>query len=96
MELSLLIKTMLQLQQGEKVERLNLDSANNNYSFVEDKFLIQPLKLKHTITQQQFLLIPGAATGSGGEIRDEGAQQEEGQNLKLAWLDLMFQILRIT
>ena len=56
---------------GKKVERLNLDSANN-YSFVED-ILNTTIKVETHNHPTAISPFPGAATGSGGEIRDEGA-----------------------
>ena len=56
---------------GEKVERLNLDSANN-YSFIED-VLNTTIKVETHNHPTAISPFPGAATGSGGEIRDEGA-----------------------
>ena len=59
------------ITQGEKVERLDLDSANN-YSFIEDN-LNTTIKVETHNHPTAISPFPGAATGSGGEIRDEGA-----------------------
>ena len=56
---------------GEKVERLHLDE-NNKYEFVED-LLNSTIKVETHNHPTAISPYPGAATGSGGEIRDEGA-----------------------
>ncbi len=56
---------------GEKVERLHLDE-NNKYGFVED-LLNSTIKVETHNHPTAISPYPGAATGSGGEIRDEGA-----------------------
>ena len=56
---------------GEKVERLHLDK-NNKYEFVED-LLNSTIKVETHNHPTAISPYPGAATGSGGEIRDEGA-----------------------
>ena len=57
--------------EGESVERLHLDK-DNNYSFVEDK-LNSTIKVETHNHPTAISPYPGASTGSGGEIRDEGA-----------------------
>ena len=57
--------------EGECVERLHLDE-NNNYSFVTDK-LNSTIKVETHNHPTAISPYPGASTGSGGEIRDEGA-----------------------
>jgi phosphoribosylformylglycinamidine synthase len=59
------------ITEGESVQRLNLD-AENNYAFVEDK-LNSTIKVETHNHPTAISPYPGAATGSGGEIRDEGA-----------------------
>ena len=59
------------ITEGESVQRLNLD-ADNNYAFVEDK-LNSTIKVETHNHPTAISPYPGAATGSGGEIRDEGA-----------------------
>ena len=59
------------ITEGEEVERLNLDS-NNKYSFVNDT-LNTTIKVETHNHPTAISPFPGAATGSGGEIRDEGA-----------------------
>jgi len=57
--------------EGTKVERLNLNDANN-YEFVEDD-LNSTIKVETHNHPTAISPYPGASTGSGGEIRDEGA-----------------------
>ena len=59
------------ITEGESVQRLNLDSKNN-YAFFEDK-LNSTIKVETHNHPTAISPYPGAATGSGGEIRDEGA-----------------------
>ena len=59
------------ITEGENVERLNLDTSNK-YSFTEDK-LNSTIKVETHNHPTAISPFPGAATGSGGEIRDEGA-----------------------
>ena len=59
------------ITEGKKVERLHLDQ-NNSYSFVEDS-LNSTIKVETHNHPTAISPYPGAATGSGGEIRDEGA-----------------------
>ena len=59
------------ITEGEEVERLNLNSKNE-YSFVTDK-LNSTIKVETHNHPTAISPYPGAATGSGGEIRDEGA-----------------------
>ena len=59
------------ITKGDNVERLNLDD-NNGYSFVDDK-LNSTIKVETHNHPTAISPYPGAATGSGGEIRDEGA-----------------------
>ena len=59
------------ITEGKKVERLHLDS-NNSYSFIEDS-LNSTIKVETHNHPTAISPYPGAATGSGGEIRDEGA-----------------------
>ena len=59
------------ITEGEEVERLNLN-AKNEYSFVTDK-LNSTIKVETHNHPTAISPYPGAATGSGGEIRDEGA-----------------------
>ena len=56
---------------GSKVERLHL-SDSNEYGFVEDK-LNSTIKVETHNHPTAISPYPGASTGSGGEIRDEGA-----------------------
>ena len=56
---------------GDKVERLHLDE-NKKYEFVED-LLNSTIKVETHNHPTAISPYPGAATGSGGEIRDEGA-----------------------
>ncbi len=59
------------ITEGTSVQRLNLDSANQ-YSFIEDS-LNSTIKVETHNHPTAISPYPGAATGSGGEIRDEGA-----------------------
>ena len=59
------------ITKGDNVERLNLDD-NNGYSFVDDQ-LNSTIKVETHNHPTAISPYPGAATGSGGEIRDEGA-----------------------
>ena len=59
------------ITKGDRVERLHLD-INNSYSFVEDS-LNSTIKVETHNHPTAISPYPGAATGSGGEIRDEGA-----------------------
>ena len=59
------------ITEGDRVERLHLDQ-NNSYSFVEDS-LNSTIKVETHNHPTAISPYPGAATGSGGEIRDEGA-----------------------
>ena len=59
------------ITEGESVQRLNLD-AKKNYAFVKDK-LNSTIKVETHNHPTAISPYPGAATGSGGEIRDEGA-----------------------
>jgi len=59
------------ITEGEQVERLNLNE-DNHYSFVTDK-LNSTIKVETHNHPTAISPYPGAATGSGGEIRDEGA-----------------------
>ena len=59
------------ITEGESIQRLNLD-AKNNYAFVDDK-LNSTIKVETHNHPTAISPYPGAATGSGGEIRDEGA-----------------------
>ena len=56
---------------GEKVERLHLNEANQ-YEFIEDN-LNSTIKVETHNHPTAISPYPGASTGSGGEIRDEGA-----------------------
>ena len=56
---------------GSKVERLHL-SDSNEYGFVEDR-LNSTIKVETHNHPTAISPYPGASTGSGGEIRDEGA-----------------------
>ena len=56
---------------GSKVERLHLNDSNE-YEFVEDK-LNSTIKVETHNHPTAISPYPGASTGSGGEIRDEGA-----------------------
>tara|TARA_B100001057_G_scaffold499355_1_gene609682 strand:+ start:2786 stop:6625 length:3840 start_codon:yes stop_codon:yes gene_type:complete len=56
---------------GEKVERLHLNEANH-YEFIEDN-LNSTIKVETHNHPTAISPYPGASTGSGGEIRDEGA-----------------------
>ena len=56
---------------GEKVERLHLNEANQ-YEFFEDN-LNSTIKVETHNHPTAISPYPGASTGSGGEIRDEGA-----------------------
>ena len=56
---------------GAKVERLHLDDSNS-YEFVEDN-LNSTIKVETHNHPTAISPYPGASTGSGGEIRDEGA-----------------------
>ena len=57
--------------EGTKVERLNLND-NNKYEFVDDE-LNSTIKVETHNHPTAISPYPGASTGSGGEIRDEGA-----------------------
>ena len=57
--------------EGTKVERLHLND-DNNYEFVEDD-LNSTIKVETHNHPTAISPYPGASTGSGGEIRDEGA-----------------------
>ena len=59
------------ITEGEEVERLHLDDKND-YTFVQDK-LNSTIKVETHNHPTAISPYPGAATGSGGEIRDEGA-----------------------
>jgi len=59
------------ITEGEEVERLHLDDKKD-YSFVSDK-LNSTIKVETHNHPTAISPYPGAATGSGGEIRDEGA-----------------------
>ena len=59
------------ITKGDNVERLNLDEKNG-YSFVDDQ-LNSTIKVETHNHPTAISPYPGAATGSGGEIRDEGA-----------------------
>ena len=59
------------ITEGETVERLHLDE-NKQYCFVDDK-LNSTIKVETHNHPTAISPYPGAATGSGGEIRDEGA-----------------------
>jgi len=59
------------ITKGDNVERLNLDDKNG-YSFVDDQ-LNSTIKVETHNHPTAISPYPGAATGSGGEIRDEGA-----------------------
>ena len=59
------------ITEGDSVERLNLDTSNK-YAFVKDK-LNSTIKVETHNHPTAISPFPGAATGSGGEIRDEGA-----------------------
>ncbi|MDA1083421.1 MAG: phosphoribosylformylglycinamidine synthase [Proteobacteria bacterium] len=59
------------ITEGEEVERLHLNDKNH-YSFVQDK-LNSTIKVETHNHPTAISPYPGAATGSGGEIRDEGA-----------------------
>ena len=59
------------ITEGDRVERLHLNE-NNSYSFVEDS-LNSTIKVETHNHPTAISPYPGAATGSGGEIRDEGA-----------------------
>ena len=59
------------ITEGEEVERLNLNDENK-YDFVSDK-LNSTIKVETHNHPTAISPYPGAATGSGGEIRDEGA-----------------------
>ena len=56
---------------GTKAERLHLNDSNN-YEFVEDD-LNSTIKVETHNHPTAISPYPGASTGSGGEIRDEGA-----------------------
>ena len=56
---------------GAKAERLHLNDSNN-YEFVEDN-LNSTIKVETHNHPTAISPYPGASTGSGGEIRDEGA-----------------------
>ena len=56
---------------GAKAERLHLNDSNN-YEFVEDD-LNSTIKVETHNHPTAISPYPGASTGSGGEIRDEGA-----------------------
>ena len=56
---------------GAKAERLHLNDSNN-YEFVED-ILNSTIKVETHNHPTAISPYPGASTGSGGEIRDEGA-----------------------
>ena len=57
--------------EGDLVERLHIDDSQN-YSFQEDK-LNSTIKVETHNHPTAISPYPGASTGSGGEIRDEGA-----------------------
>ena len=57
--------------EGSKVERLNLNESNE-YEFKEDN-LNSTIKVETHNHPTAISPYPGASTGSGGEIRDEGA-----------------------
>ncbi|MFL2703916.1 MAG: phosphoribosylformylglycinamidine synthase, partial [Gammaproteobacteria bacterium] len=59
------------ITKGDNVERLNLDDKNR-YSFVDDQ-VNSTIKVETHNHPTAISPYPGAATGSGGEIRDEGA-----------------------
>ena len=59
------------ITEGEEVERLHLNDKKD-YSFVSDK-LNSTIKVETHNHPTAISPYPGAATGSGGEIRDEGA-----------------------
>ena len=59
------------ITKGDNVERLNLNDKNG-YSFVDDQ-LNSTIKVETHNHPTAISPYPGAATGSGGEIRDEGA-----------------------
>ena len=59
------------ITKGSKVERLNLNESNE-YEFIEDD-LNSTIKVETHNHPTAISPYPGASTGSGGEIRDEGA-----------------------
>ena len=59
------------ITKGSRVERLNLNESNE-YKFIEDD-LNSTIKVETHNHPTAISPYPGASTGSGGEIRDEGA-----------------------
>lgn len=58
--------------EGHRIERLRLDPASHVYAYEEDASHIL-MKVETHNHPTAIAPYPGAATGSGGEIRDEGA-----------------------